>query len=313
MGDPAGIGPEIILKSLSHMPRLRCRVFGSRRVFEREQKRLGTKVDLSCVEDAAGRLGVFKMGRAQRNCGAAALACLEAGVRKLRENRISALVTAPVSKEALRMAGFCWPGQTEFLAERLGSKQHAMLAWTPKFKVVFVTIHEPLARVSRHITAAAVAEKTELLNQFLRDTGVKRPRVCVMAFNPHGAEFSLGEEKRIAAGVARARKAGINAVGPTPADAAVAGLSRVRPSSFVLCPSDLPFDGYVAMYHDQAMIPAKLLGRDQGVNLTLGLGRIRTSPLHGVAFDIAGQGIASPGSMLSAIRLAQRLCRFGSR
>jgi len=309
MGDPAGIGPEIILKSLSQMPRLRCRVFGSKAVFEREQKRLGTEVDLSCVEDVAGQLGVFKVGRAQRNCGAAALACLEAGARELRENRVSALVTAPVSKEALRMAGFRWPGQTEFLAERLGSKRHAMLAWTPKFKVVFVTIHEPLARVSRQISAAVVAEKADLLNQFLRDTGVKRPRICVMAFNPHAAEFSLGEEKRIAAGVARARKVGINAVGPIPADAAVARLSRVCRSSFVLRPSDLPFDGYVAMYHDQAMIPAKLLGRDQGVNLTLGLGRIRTSPLHGVAFDIAGQDVASPGSTLAAIRLAQRLGR----
>jgi 4-hydroxythreonine-4-phosphate dehydrogenase len=309
MGDPAGIGPEIILKSLSHIPRLRCRVFGSRGVFEREQKRLGTEVDLSCVEDVAGHLGSFKMGQVQRNCGAAALACLEAGVSELREKRVSALVTAPVSKEALRMAGFRWPGQTEFLAERLGSRRHAMLAWTPKFKVVFVTIHEPLARVSRHITPAAVAEKAGLLDRWLRDTGVKRPRICVMAFNPHGAEFSLGEEERIAAGVARARKAGINAVGPVPADAAVAGLSRVRPSSFVLCPSDLPFDGYVAMYHDQAMIPAKLLSQNRGVNLTLGLGHVRTSPLHGVAFDIAGKDTASPGSMVAAIQLAQRLGR----
>jgi len=309
MGDPAGIGPEIILKSLSHMPRLRCRVFGSLGVFEREQKRLGTNVDPSCVEDVAGQFGVFKMGRAQRNCGAAALVCLEAGVRELRENRVSALVTAPVSKEALRMAGFKWPGQTEFLAERLGSKRHAMLAWTPKFKVVFVTIHEPLARVSRYITSAAVTEKTGLLNQFLCDTGVKRPRICVMAFNPHGAEFSLGEEERIAAGVDRARKAGIDAVGPVPADAAVASISVTRPLDHLTARLLPRFDGYVAMYHDQAMIPAKLLGRDRGVNLTLGLGRIRTSPLHGVAFDIAGKGVASPGSMLAAIQLAQRLGR----
>ena len=309
MGDPAGIGPEIILKSLSRLPRLRCRVFGSRGVFEREQKRLGTEVDLSCVEDVVGQLGSFKMGRVQRDCGAASFACLETGVKELRENRVAALVTAPVSKEALRMAGFRWPGQTEFLAERLGSTRHAMLAWTPKFKVVFVTIHEPLARVSRHINAAVVAEKAALLNQFLRDTGVKRPRICVMAFNPHAYEFSLGEEERIAAGVAQARKAGVNVVGPIPADAAVAGLLQSDHSSFGLRHSSLPFDGFVAMYHDQAMIPAKLLGRDQGVNLTLGLGRIRTSPLHGVAFDIAGQGIASPGSMNSAIRLAQRLCR----
>ena len=312
MGDPSGIGPEVILKSLSRLPRLRCRVFGSKAVFEHEQKRLGTEVDLSCVEDVAGQVGVFKMGRAQRNCGAAAFACLEAGVRELGAGRVSALVTGPVAKVALRMADFRWPGQTEFLAARLGAKRHAMLAWTPKFKVVFVTIHEPLASVSRHITAAAVAEKTGLLNRFLRDSGVGRPRICVMAFNPHAGEFSLGEEGRIAAGVARARKAGINAVGPIPADAAAASISGTGPLGHSTTRPLPRFDGFVAMYHDQAMIPAKLLGRDQGVNLTLGLGRIRTSPLHGVAFDIAGHGIASAGSMLSAIRLARRLCRAAS-
>lgn len=309
MGDPAGIGPEIILKSLSRLPRLRCRVFGSPGVFEHEQKRLRTHVDLSCVEDVAGRVGAFKVGHVQRSCGAAAFACLEAGTRELGAGRVSALVTAPVSKEALRLAGFKWPGQTEFLAERLRSVRYTMLAWTPRFKVVFVTIHEPLARVSRHITAAAVAEKAELLDRFLRDSGVTRPRICVMALNPHAAEFSLGEEERIAAGVARARDSGINAIGPIPADAAIAAVSQSRHLSFGLRPSSLPFDGYIAMYHDQAMIPAKLLGRDHGVNVTLGLGRIRTSPLHGVAFDIAGRGVASPGSMLAAIRLAQRLGR----
>jgi 4-hydroxythreonine-4-phosphate dehydrogenase len=309
MGDPAGIGPEIVLKSLSRMPRLRCRVFGSRAVFEREQRRLSTKVNLSCVEDVAGRLGAFKMGRAQRNCGAAAFACLEAGVRELAAGCVSALVTAPVSKEALRMAGFRWPGQTEFLAERLGAKRHAMLAWTPSFKVVLVTIHEPMAGVSKHLTATAVAEKAGMLDRFLRDSGVARPRIGVMAFNPHAAEFSLGEEERIAAGIALARKAGINAVGPIPADAAIAAVSQSHHLSFGLRPSPLPFDGYIAMYHDQAMIPAKLLGRGTGVNVTLGLGRIRTSPLHGVAFDIAGQGKASPASMLAAIRLARRLRR----
>jgi 4-hydroxythreonine-4-phosphate dehydrogenase len=308
VGDPAGIGPEIILKALERLPRLRPRIIGPREVFEREQTRLRTNVDLNLVDDSVEGPGRYEYGKPQALCGSTALLALEMGVYRLLKGHISALVTAPVSKEALRMAGFRWPGQTEFLAERLGSKRHAMLAWTPKFKAVFITIHEPLARVSRHISAAAVAEKADLLNRFLRDTGVKRPRICVMAFNPHGAEFSLGEEERIAAGIALARKAGISASGPVSADAAVARAVAPRPSP--LAPR---FDGFVAMYHDQAMIPAKLLGRDQGVNLALGLGRIRTSPLHGVAFDIAGQGIASPGSMLSAIRLAQRLCRFGSR
>ncbi|MBN2464527.1 4-hydroxythreonine-4-phosphate dehydrogenase PdxA [candidate division WOR-3 bacterium] len=301
-GDPAGIGPEIILKALDRMPRLRPRIIGPRDVFEREQKRFGTRVDLSLVDDSVEGPGRYQYGKPQESCGCTALLALETGVYRLLKKQISALVTAPVSKEALRMAGFGWPGQTEFLAERLGSRRHAMLAWTPKFKVVFVTIHEPLARVCRHITAAAVVEKVVLLNQFLRSSGVRRPRICVMAFNPHAAEFSLGEERRIAVGVTRARKAGINAIGPVPADAAVASVTRF-----------LSFDGYVAMYHDQAMIPAKLLGRDRGVNLTLGLGCVRTSPLHGVAFDIAGKGVASAGSMLSAIRLARRLSRTSSR
>jgi 4-hydroxythreonine-4-phosphate dehydrogenase len=302
VGDPAGIGPEIILKALERKPRLRPRIIGPRGVFELEQQRLGTKVDLSLVDDSVEGPGRYRYGKPQRLCGSTALLALEMGVYRLLQGQIGALVTAPVSKEALRLAGFRWPGQTEFLAERLGSKRHTMLAWTPEFKVVFVTLHEPLARVSRHVTAAAVAEKAELLDRFLLDSGVKRPRICVLAFNPHAAEFSLGEERRIAAGIARARKAGINAIGPVPADAAVSSVTRSQ-----------TFDGYVAMYHDQAMIPAKLLGRDQGVNLTLGLDYVRTSPLHGVAFDIAGKGVASPGSMLSAIRLARRLSRAASR
>jgi 4-hydroxythreonine-4-phosphate dehydrogenase len=313
-GDPAGIGPEIVLKALERLGRLRPRIIGPRDVFEREQKRLGTRVDLSLVDDSVEGPGGYTYGKPQMLCGSTALLALEMGVYRLLKGQVSALVTAPVSKEALRLAGFVWPGQTEFLAERLGAKRHAMLAWTPRFKAVFVTIHEPLAKVSQHITAAAVAEKTKLLDRFLRDSGIARPRICVMAFNPHAREFSLGEEKRIADGVARACRAGVNAIGPIPADAAVAGLPGVRVSSFGHRTSHLPFDGYVAMFHDQAMIPAKLVARDQGVNVTIGLGRIRTSPLHGVAFDIAGKGIANPGSMLAAIRLARRLaCRCADR
>ena len=317
MGDPAGIGPEIILKALSERDkgtrrqRDRVRIVGARKVFEQEQRRLGTKVDLSLVDDSVGLAGAWRMGRVQRKCGVAAMESLEAGVEMLESGAISALVTAPVSKEALRLAGFAWPGQTEFLAERLGVKRYAMLAWTPVFKAVFVTIHLPLAKVSRHITAAAVAGKARLLDEFLRREahGARRrvsPRIGVLAFNPHGEEFTLGEEKRIAAGVALARRAGVDAVGPIPADTAMAGWSSTRTLGPSI-PRPLPCDGFVAMYHDQAMIPAKLLGKGAGVNVTLGLECVRTSPLHGVAFDIAGKGIASPDSMIAAVRLARRL------
>ncbi|MEO0080467.1 MAG: 4-hydroxythreonine-4-phosphate dehydrogenase PdxA [candidate division WOR-3 bacterium] len=295
MGDPAGIGPEIILKALSRLGLKAARIIGSRAVFEQEQQRLKTSVDLSLVDDAVPAPGRFTMGRVQKNCGQAALAALEVGVELLRTGAISAMVTAPVSKESLRLAGFGWPGQTEFLAERLGCRRPAMLAWTPRFKVVFVTIHLPLALVAPLITAQAVAEKIRMLAGFLRSEGRTKPRIGVMAFNPHATEFSLGEEKRILAGIRLARRSGAQATGPLPADSVALRLRE--------------FDGFVAMFHDQAMIPAKLLGRGRGVNVTLGLGRVRTSPLHGVAFDIAGTGQASPGSMIAALRLARRLAQ----
>jgi 4-hydroxythreonine-4-phosphate dehydrogenase len=301
VGDPAGIGPEVILRSLDRLPRLKVRIIGPLAVFERAQRQLKTRVDLSLVDDALQSPGRFDYGKVQRNCGTTALLALELGTHLLKNDEISALVTAPVSKEALRLAGFTFPGQTEFLASRLGAHRTAMLAWTPRFKAVFVTIHLPLAHASRHITPDAVLEKIRLLDEFLRReaSGVKRPPIGVLAFNPHAREFTLGEEDWIAEAVASARKTGIDAYGPIPADAALASGAGPTPR----------YAAFVAMYHDQAMIPAKLLGRDAGVNATLGLGRIRTSPLHGTAFDIAGKGIARPGSMLAAIRLALRLAR----
>jgi 4-hydroxythreonine-4-phosphate dehydrogenase len=301
VGDPAGIGPEVILRSLDRLPRLKVRIIGPLAVFERAQRQLKTRVDLGLVDDALQSPGRFDYGKVQRNCGTTALLALELGTHLLKNNEISALVTAPVSKEALRLAGFTFPGQTEFLASRLGAHRTAMLAWTPRFKAVFVTIHLPLAHASRHITPDAVLEKIRLLDEFLRReaSGVKRPPIGVLAFNPHAREFSLGEEDWIAEAVASARKTGIDAYGPIPADAALASAAGPTPR----------YAAFVAMYHDQAMIPAKLLGRDAGVNATLGLGRIRTSPLHGTAFDIAGKGIARPDSTLAAIRLALRLAR----
>ncbi|MFO7638314.1 MAG: 4-hydroxythreonine-4-phosphate dehydrogenase PdxA [bacterium] len=294
IGDPAGIGPEVTIKALARVRPGRARLIGSRQVIEREARKLGFELSAGTVIDDTGPVGRFTPGRAQRCCGAAALAALERGAGLLKRGEIGALVTAPVSKTALRLAGFRWPGQTEFLAERLGAKRTAMLAWTRRFKAVFVTIHQPLAGVGRAITAAAVAEKASLLDEFLRREQVRRPRIGVMAFNPHGGEFSRGEEARIAAGVRLARRRGLAVAGPFPADA--------------LAASPGGYEGFVAMYHDQAMIPAKLLG--PGVNVTLGLGAVRTAPLHGTAFDIAGRGRADPASMTLAIRLARRFSRL---
>ncbi len=314
MGDPAGIGPEVILKALSSPPPnfpllpATCRIIGSRKVFELEQKRLKTKIDLSLVDDTVHIPGSWKIGKVQKKCGLAALAALEKGIELLQEGKIRALVTGPVSKESLRLAGFVCPGQTEFLARKLKAKHYAMLAWSPRCKIVFVTTHLPLKRISSYITAHAVYRHTALLHRFLlwenilfppnpSKTSGALPRICILALNPHATEFSCGEEKRIARGVLLAKKSGINAFGPVPADAAFSTLANPAYEA----------DGFVAMYHDQGMIPAKLLAQDAGVNVTLGLPFVRTSPLHGTAFDIAGKGIARAGSMLSAIRLAARL------
>jgi 4-hydroxythreonine-4-phosphate dehydrogenase len=317
-GDPAGIGPEITLKALDSLRGQQFRIIGPRAVFEREQRRLRTHVDLGLVDDSVTPPGPFRYGRAQPDTGRTAFRALEQGVRLLRSGQVGALVTAPVSKDALRPAGFTWPGQTEFLAERLGARRHAMLAWTPRFKAVFVTIHLPLSEVSRHITAAAVAEKAGLLAEFLRLELGRKPRLCALAFNPHGREFSRGEEDSIAAGVALAIEAGIDIAGPLPADAALSFVADPRPpgpstprSRSGRDATTVSFDAFLAMYHDQAMIPAKLLARGQGVNVTLGLPSVRTSPLHGTAFDIAGKGVADPRSMLAAIRLARTLSQRG--
>jgi 4-hydroxythreonine-4-phosphate dehydrogenase len=300
LGDPAGVGPETVLRAVQETERRNLLLIGSEEVLKREAKRLKVNYDGVGVIDT-GPVGKYEYGRVQKGCGVAAWRALERGVELLRSGTIGALVTAPVSKEALRLAGFPFPGQTEFLAQRLRARRYAMLAWSRRFKVIFVTIHVPLGHVAPLITARAVQEKILLIDEFLRREAPKRfrhgtqPKIAVLAFNPHGREFSAGEEKRIEAGVKSAQKKKVAAFGPIPADAIFAHLDE--------------FDGFVAMYHDQAMIPAKLLSQGRGVNVTLGLEAVRTSPLHGVAFDIAGQGIASHHSTLAAIQLARKLAR----
>jgi 4-hydroxythreonine-4-phosphate dehydrogenase len=294
LGDPAGIGPEITIKALKKIKNRNLLLIGSRQVLTQESERLAIQFKSLPILDT-GPVGRYHYGQVQKNCGRAALSALDLGVNLLRENGIAALITAPVSKAALRLAGFKFPGQTEFLAARLGARRYAMLAWSPRFKVIFVTIHLPLARVAEEITTNGVLEKIGLLNQFLNQEGKAHPAIGVFALNPHADEFSLGEETIIRRAVSRAKQQGINVTGPLPADSVFAHLDN--------------FDGFVAMYHDQAMIPAKLLAKGAGVNVTLGLGKIRTSPLHGVAFDIAGTGNARPDSMIAAIRLAQKLAR----
>jgi 4-hydroxythreonine-4-phosphate dehydrogenase len=307
-GDPAGIGPEILLKSLTKIssPLSKVRVIGSLQILEDIRKKLNLKLDIeSLVYDVIPGFR-YQFGKVQKSCGVAALTALELAIDLLKTGQINGIVTAPICKEAIRLAGFKFPGHTEFLANAFGIKEYAMLAYSPNLKIIFVTTHKPLHEVAKNIATKAVLAKILLLNDFLflaQDSKIRCqprpssfiPRIGVLALNPHSFEFSAGEEEKIAKAIKKAQKLGIKVSGPFPSDTINELLNK--------------YDGIVAMYHDQGMIPVKLLARDKGVNLTLGLPYPRTSPLHGCAFDIAGKGIANPSSMQAAIKLCLKLAK----
>jgi len=212
--------------------------------------------------------------------------------------RIEALVTGPISKESWAMAGFRWPGHTELLAARSKAKRHVMLFWSPKLCVALATAHVSLADIRDLLTIGRVFEPIDLGNEFCQRLGIRAPRIAVCGVNPHAGEHGLfgdDESRVVSPAIEMAQRSGINAQGPFPADSIFIAASRGE------------WDLVVAMYHDQGLIPLKLLARDQAVNVTVGLPFVRTSPDHGTAFDIAGQNRADPGSMKAAIALAAQL------
>jgi len=214
---------------------------------------------------------------------------------------VSAMVTAPISKEAIRKGGYDAPGHTEFIAEKCGVSSFLMMMVTEHLKVALVTGHIPVWDVPKRITQKAILNRLALLNTSLQqDFGIPHPRIAVLALNPHAGEGGImGKEEQlsIAPALEAARGNGCNAVGPFPAD------------GFFGASTHLKFDGILAMYHDQGLVPFKTLAFDSGVNFTAGLPIVRTSPDHGTAYDIAGQGIAAPDSMRSAIYLAVDVAR----
>ena len=308
IGDPSGIGPEIVLKALSasslRAKRGNLLLIGNRKLLENlRQKFVGQGFSLAkyIVIDAFEDFK-YQFGKAQKQCGISSALQLHLASHLLKVGKIKGIVTAPVSKTALAMAGFPFPGQTEYFATEFGVKKYGMLAWSKDLKIILVTIHKPLKDVSKLITEQNVLEKIKLLNDYLKRFEKKRkPKIGVLALNPHAFEFSCGAEDKILKAIKQARKLGISAEGPIPADSAL--LFAFRSS---LSPR---FDAYVSMYHDQGMLPVKLLAKGAGTNMTLGLPFIRTSPLHGVAFDIAGNSIANPNAMYNAIMLCQKLSK----
>ena len=334
MGDPAGVGPEIALKALADQKvreAARPLVIGDARVMAAAERtgRVGLPVRaLGGVAEAtfeADRIEVldlanadpaaFAIGRVSAVCGRAAYEYIERGVRLAQEGAIAGIVTAPVNKEALAAAGVRHSGHTEILAELTGTKAYAMLLMGKELRVIHVTTHVALRRVPELVTQERVLRTIRLGDRAMRDLGIARPRLAVCGLNPHAGEGGLfGDEEQVAIGpaIGDARREGIDATGPYPADTL---MSRAAGGEF---------DCVVAMYHDQGHTPVKALGFRyddgkkawtglSGVNVTVGLPILRVSVDHGTAFDRAGTGTANPESMVEAILVAAEMARSRER
>jgi len=311
LGDPSGIGPEIVAATLDAADDLRksCVVFGDPGVLARAGLR--SDVDIRAVTRLAP--DDAPPGRPTPAGAAAQVAYLEAAVAAARAGEVAALVTAPISKKQVASVGFAFPGHTEFLAERFGARghpvEHAMMLAGPTMRVVLATIHVALADVPKILSADAVARAVFLGGQALvTRLGVAKPRIGVLGLNPHAGEAGMfgDEEARlvapgIAAGRARLAAAGIGASVATVDGPLVPDAAYRR-----------PYDLFVALYHDQGLIPIKLVDFDLAVNVTLGLPIVRTSPDHGVAYDIAGKGTARKESFDAALRLASDMSGLSS-
>lgn len=329
-GDPCGIGPEVILKALARgrPTRLHIVVIGDRRVFDAAAKRLGRPSPAWRVVPAeraallssghSDRLvfvdcanpGRFLPGRASRAAGGASLAYLRVALALIRRDPDrTALVTAPVTKWAIEESGTPFAGHTEFLAEALGARRVAMMFVSERLKLVLLTRHLPLRRVSRALSAELVHDSLLLTHEFLRRRlGAARPRLAVCGLNPHAGERGrFGDEERrvIGPALARLRRRGVSVDGPLAAD----GLFSDPRGPAFRPGSRGGYDAVACCYHDQGLIPFKLTARDRGCQVTLGLPIVRTSPDHGSALDLAGRDCADPGSMRYAIRLAAALIR----
>lgn len=281
VGDPAGIGPEIARQAAA-----------DRRVFEVCEPVLYGPADPAAFE--AGKPGAA--------AGRAAYDAIVRAVEDVLAGRADALATAPISKEAFALAGLPWRGHTELLSSLTGATSVAMMFYAEALRVVLATIHEPLARVPALLTRAELERVLRLTARELPRFGHQAPRIALCGLNPHAGEHGVlgGEEALVhEPAVAACRADGLDVSGPFPADTVFVRAARGA------------FDAVVACYHDQGLIPVKLLAFGKAVNVTLGLPIVRTSVDHGTAFDIAGRGVADHGSLVEAVRLAARLVRQG--
>jgi 4-hydroxythreonine-4-phosphate dehydrogenase len=306
LGDPAGIGPEIVARALAERPDANVVVFGDDGVLARAAKTAGLAAPERARVRAVTNLGADEVtpGKPNDASARAQLAYLTAAVDAALAGEVSALVTAPISKEWIARAGFKFPGHTEYLAARAGVEEFAMMLAGPKLRVTVATTHVPFKDVPSLLTVDGIASTIWLTAEGLaRRFGIAAPRVAVAGLNPHAGEagrFGDEEERLVKPAITKARAriaaAGLNATVDGP----------LVPDSVFRQAAGGAYDAVVALYHDQGLIPLKLLHFDDGVNLTLGLPFVRTSPDHGTAYDIAGAGVARAQSFLAAFDLAAR-------
>ncbi len=324
MGDPGGIGPEILVKAIKkEKPGNHCAylVVGASKAFEILRKRTSFSLPFKMIRSVprgslhAGDIyfldvtpkisgnDKFKIGGLSCKNGELAFAAIDKAASLAKQKIVDAIVTAPVNKTAIRLAEKKFIGHTEFLAKKAGVRRFAMMFVSPRFNITLATIHVALKKVSGLLTKNSILEKILLTEAMLRRSmGIPRPKIAVCALNPHGKESGDEEEKIIVPAVQAARHKGVNASGPFPADLLFHAAYQGK------------YNALVSMYHDQALAPFKLVAFHDGVNVTLGLPYVRTSPDHGTAFDIAYRGKADPSSMLAALRLAKKaVCRQCSR
>jgi len=315
MGDPAGIGPEVVLKAVAEEEIRRACIpviIGDAQLLAHTARTLDlqsgydiVRADEDFPEHAEPVIyhldnisGLIEPGIESGTAGKAAGGYIEAAVELCAAGNIDAVATAPINKRALFLAGYSFPGHTEFFAHLTGAEEYAMAFVAGNLRIVLLSTHVPLAEAIRLVERDRIVKRINLTNRELQRWGIERPRIAVAALNPHGAEgglFGVEEASEILPAIDACRRDDINVQGPFSADTVFLRASRGE------------FDGVIACYHDQAMIPVKCLSFGEAVNVTLGLPFIRTSVDHGTAFDIAGKGLAEHSSMVAAIKLAAEL------
>ncbi len=320
MGDPAGIGPEIICRALACKKIQRTAeitVIGDLAPIIRAKKITGIKNQIRIVYDIGektpkGAIRLINMnilgpkdaplGIETPKAGLASYAYVVKGIELTKEKKADALVTAPVNKHSLHIAGIKYPGHTEILADKTGVKNFGMMLMCEKLKVILVTTHTALKNVPKLLTTKKIFEKIQLAHVSMKkDFGIKKPKIAVLGLNPHSGEngaFGSEEQEVIIPAIKKAKKEGIMADGPYPPDTIFGKIVNTKSHDIAVC-----------MYHDQGLIPLKLTGFESGVNVTLGLPIVRTSPDHGTAYDIAGKGLASEKSLICAIKTAEKIVR----